>query len=39
LYDLARDREETRDLAGEARSQKQLAALRERWKELSEICK
>jgi arylsulfatase A-like enzyme len=39
LYDLAKDREEARDLVGEPRYQEQLAALRERWKELSELCK
>ena len=38
LYDLRTDPDELRDLAGEMRHGKQLAALRERWKELSKTC-
>lgn len=39
LYDLAKDPDELRDLAGEARHQKRLTALRDRWKEFVEACK
>lgn len=39
LFDLQKDPEELRNLAAEPRYQKQLIALRERWKELSESCK
>jgi arylsulfatase A-like enzyme len=39
LYDLAKDPDELRDLAAATRHQKQLLAMRERWKELADACK
>ena len=39
LYDLRKDPNETRNLIADAKSQKQLTTLRDRWKEFSEICK
>jgi arylsulfatase A-like enzyme len=39
LFDLRKDRDELRNLAQDPRHQKQFAAMRERWKELSEVCK
>ena len=39
LYDLKSDPDELRNLANDPRHQKQLTTLRERWKELSEMCK
>ena len=39
LFDLEKDPNEARNLIGEPKHQKQLAALRERWKELSETCR
>jgi arylsulfatase A-like enzyme len=38
LFDLSADLEETRNLAGERKYQKQLNTLRKRWQELSEQC-
>ena len=39
LFDLKTDPEELHNLASEPRHRKQLTALRDRWEDLSEICK
>lgn len=38
LFDLAKDPGETRNLAGERKYEKQLVAMRSRWKELARQC-
>jgi hypothetical protein len=39
LFDLKNDPDELHNLIADPRSQKQLTILRNRWKDLSEICK